>query len=113
MDDAEFRKQAICIVDYMLEYMKNIGQRQVMTPVEPGYLKKLISATAPDKPEPFSEILRDMDTKIMPGMVHWNHPRFLAYFPASNSYPSILAEMFNAMFGTVGFSWVSVWTIWT
>jgi tyrosine decarboxylase len=108
MDDEEFKKQVLRLVDYMLEYKKNIEQRQVMTPVEPGYLKKLIPNKAPDKPEPFSEIMKDMDTKIMRGMLHWNHPRFLAYFPSSNSYPSILAEMLNAMFGSVGFSWVSV-----
>jgi glutamate/tyrosine decarboxylase-like PLP-dependent enzyme len=109
MDDEEFRKQAICLVDYIVDYKKKIIKRQVMAPVEPGYLKKLIPPKAPEQPEPFADILMDVDTKIMQGMAHWNHPRFLAYFPTSNSYPSILAEMLNAMFGSVGFSWVSVW----
>jgi tyrosine decarboxylase len=107
MDVEEFRKQGKVMVDYICDYMKNIGDRQVMTPVEPGYLNKLIPSTAPDKPEPFSDIMKDVDTKIMQGMVHWNHPRFFAYFPGSNSFPSILGEMLIAMYGSIGFSWVS------
>jgi tyrosine decarboxylase len=107
MDVEEFRKQGKLMVDYICDYMKNINDRQVLTPVEPGYLNKLIPNEAPVKPEPFKDILNDVDTKIMQGMVHWNHPRFFAYFPCGNSFPSILGEMLISMYGCVGFSWVS------
>lgn len=43
----------------------------------------------------------------MPGVVHWNHPRFFAYFPSGNSYPSVLGDMLSSAIGSIGFSWVS------
>lgn len=61
---------------------------------------------APQKPESFLDIMQDVDDKIMPGMVHWNHPQFFAYFPSGNSFPSILAEMLSSATGAIGFSWV-------
>jgi tyrosine decarboxylase len=107
MNLEEFRKQGKAMVDYICEYTEHIGHRQVMTSVEPGYLDKLIPREAPQDPEPFEDLMRDMDVKILPGMLHWNHPRFFAYYPGFNSYPSILADMLDSMIGSVGFSWVS------
>lgn len=63
---------------------------------------------APQKGEDFKRMLDDVETKIMPNMVHWNHPRFFAYFPAGNSYPSILGDMLSSAIGSIGFSWVSL-----
>lgn len=45
--------------------------------------------------------------KILPGVTHWQHPRFHAYFPAGNSYPSIMGEMLSSGLGIVGFSWAA------
>lgn len=59
------------------------------------------------KGEKFEDVMADVESKIMPGVVHWNHPRFFAYFPSGNSYPSILADMLSSAFGSIGFSWVS------
>lgn len=59
------------------------------------------------KGENFEQIMADVESKIMPGVVHWNHPNFFAYFPSGNSYPSILGELMSAALGTIGFSWVS------
>ena len=50
--------------------------------------------------------MKDVEDKIMVGMTHWQHPRFHAYFPAGNSFPSILADMLSGAIGCVGFSWV-------
>lgn len=51
--------------------------------------------------------MEDFDEKILPGLVHWQHPNFHAYFPAANSYPSILGHMLGDILGVVGFSWAS------
>jgi tyrosine decarboxylase len=107
MNIEEFRKHGKAMVDFICEYTGNISHRQVATPVDPGYLKKLIPREAPIDPEPFTDLMKDIDVKIFPGMLHWNHPRFFAYYPGFNSYPSILADMLDSMIGSVGFSWVS------
>jgi hypothetical protein len=62
---------------------------------------------APAHGEEWDEIFRDFENKIMPGITHWQHPRFHAYFPAGNCYPSIIAEMLSAGLGIVGFSWAA------
>ncbi len=67
----------------------------------------LISDRAPEKGEPFKALMKDFDEKIMPGLLHWCHPDFYAYFPSGNSFPSILADMLSDMTGSIGFSWAS------
>lgn len=79
-----------------------------MTPdVEPGYLRDQLPKEAPYSGETWEEIFKDFETKIMPGVTHWQHSKFHAYFPAGNSYPSIMGEMISAGLGNVGFSWAA------
>jgi glutamate/tyrosine decarboxylase-like PLP-dependent enzyme len=75
--------------------------------VEPGYLRPMLPKNAPEKGEKWEAIMQDVEQAIMPGITHWQHPRFHAYFPAGNSYPSILGEMLSAGLGIVGFSWAA------
>lgn len=75
--------------------------------VEPGYLRPLLPEDAPEAGEDWQRIQDDIERVIMPGITHWQHPRFHAYFPAGNSFPSILGEIFSAGLGIVGFSWAS------
>lgn len=63
-------------------------------------------AEAPVKGEDFEEILDDVKTKIVPGIVHWSHPNFYAYFPTGSSYPSVLGELMSAGLSGLSFSWV-------
>ncbi|KAL1463194.1 hypothetical protein WDU94_014971 [Cyamophila willieti] len=51
--------------------------------------------------------MKDVEEKIMPGVTHWQHPRFHAYFPSGNSYPSLLADMLSDAIGCIGFSWAA------
>lgn len=60
------------------------------------------------KSESFKNVLDDFESKIMPGVLHWSHPQFYAYFGAGNAYPSVLAEMLSASIATIGFSWVNL-----
>lgn len=67
----------------------------------------MLPKTAPETGERWDEIMNDVERAIMPGITHWQHSRFHAYFPAGNSYPSILGEMLSAGLGIVGFSWAA------
>nr|BDD85279.1 tyrosine decarboxylase 1 [Ischnura senegalensis] len=108
MDAEGFRSAGKEMVDYICEYMESLGTKRRVTPsVEPGYLRPLLPTEAPEKPETWTDIMHDVETKIMPGVTHWQHPRFHAYFPSGNSYPSILGDMLSDAIGCIGFSWAA------
>ncbi|KAJ2844476.1 hypothetical protein J3B02_004952 [Coemansia erecta] len=77
-----------------------------MSQVEPGYLYKLIPHKAPTEPETFDEVKRDFQTKIMPGITHWQSGNFFAWFLSSGSFPSIIGDMYSNMLNIVGFNWI-------
>ncbi|XP_068143674.1 aromatic-L-amino-acid decarboxylase isoform X3 [Drosophila tropicalis] len=70
-------------------------------------MEKVNKAEAPQEPENWDDIMNDVEEKIMPGVTHWQHPRFHAYFPAGNSFPSILGDMLGDGIGCIGFSWAA------
>jgi glutamate/tyrosine decarboxylase-like PLP-dependent enzyme len=107
MEIEEFRQHGKEMVDYICDYLKNIKSLRVRPQVEPGYLKNLLPKEAPEEPEEWDAIMHDVKTKVMMGVTHWQHPRFHAYFPAGNSFPSILGDMLSDAIGCIGFSWVS------
>uniref|UniRef100_T1IJC5 Tyrosine decarboxylase n=1 Tax=Strigamia maritima TaxID=126957 RepID=T1IJC5_STRMM len=107
MDTKEFRRRGREMVDYIADYMETIHNRRVTPAIEPGYLRKLLPTEPPQKPEKWESIMEDVERTIMPGVTHWQHPRFHAYFPAGNSYPSILGDMLSDAIGCVGFSWAA------
>jgi len=107
MDSAEFQIRGREMIDYITNYLDNVGERRVLPDVQPGYLRPLLPATAPQYPEPFEAIMKDVEDKIMTGMTHWQHPRFHAYFSSGNSYPSILGDMLSDAIGCIGFSWAA------
>ncbi|KAJ7413031.1 Aromatic-L-amino-acid decarboxylase [Willisornis vidua] len=107
MDAAEFRKRGKEMVDYVADYLEKIDKRQVFPDVEPGYLRPLIADCAPQEPESFEDVFKDIEKIIMPGVTHWHSPYFFAYFPAASSFPALLADMLCGGIGCVGFSWGS------
>uniref|UniRef100_T1I5A1 Uncharacterized protein n=1 Tax=Rhodnius prolixus TaxID=13249 RepID=T1I5A1_RHOPR len=107
MDTMEFRRRGKEMVDYICEYMTSLSKRRVTPSVEPGYLRSLLPEQAPQQPESWDQIMADVENYIMPGVTHWQHPRFHAYFPSGNSYPSILGDMLSDAIGCIGFSWAA------
>jgi len=85
----------------------SFSERRVTPEIEPGYLRPMLPKHAPEASETWDDIMKDVERAIMPGITHWQHPRFHAYFPAGNSYPSILGDMLSAGLGIVGFSWAA------
>lgn len=77
-----------------------------MSTVEPGYLRPQIPENPPEEPEEWSQIQADVASKIKPGLTHWQSPKFMAFFPAGVTYPSILGEMYSAAFTAPAFNWI-------
>jgi aromatic-L-amino-acid decarboxylase len=93
MTTDEFREYAHELVEWMAGYMEDIEKYPVKSQVKPGEIFRKLPGTPPLKPESFSDLMKDLDEIIMPGITHWQSPNFFAYFPANTSPPSILAEM--------------------
>ncbi|KAL2259252.1 hypothetical protein VTK26DRAFT_7128 [Humicola hyalothermophila] len=106
MDSKAFREAAAAGIDDVVNYFENLGSRDVVSSVEPGYLRKLLPSEAPQEGEPWADIHKDLETKIMPGITHWNHPGFHAFFPCGTSYPSILGELYSSTLTSAAFNWI-------
>jgi aromatic-L-amino-acid decarboxylase len=105
MKPDEFRKHAHNLVDWMAGYLENVDKFPVKSPVGPGDIFNQIPDSPPEHGEPFSDLMRDLDEIIIPGITHWQNPNFFAYFPANTSPPSILAEMIISTLGAQCMIW--------
>ncbi|KAJ3411939.1 hypothetical protein HDV05_001464 [Chytridiales sp. JEL 0842] len=105
MDANEFRRRGHETVERIARYYEELEKYKVLSTVQPGYLSKLVPSEAPEEPENFDAITADFESKIMPGITHWQHPNFFAFFPANSSFPGILADMYSDMINCIGFNW--------
>ena len=94
MNWEEFRKRGKDAADWAADYHANLRDRPVRAQTKPGDILAALPLSAPDTAEPIDDILADLDSTIMPGMTHWQHPRFFAYFPANAAPVSVLAESY-------------------
>lgn len=95
------------MVDFIADYLESIESRPVLSRVKPGEIRAKLPAHAPETGEPFADLLRDVEEIILPGVTHWQHPSFFAYFPANSSPPSILGELLSAGLGVQGMLWAT------
>jgi len=107
MTSTEFRKAAHELVDWMANYMDNVGDYPVKPNIRPGDIKVQLPTSAPEHGEEFQSIFSDFNKIILPGMTHWQHPQFFAYFPSGTSGPSVLAEMLAANMGAQCMIWLT------
>ncbi|XP_061078548.1 histidine decarboxylase [Conger conger] len=107
MQADEYNRRGKELVNYITEYLTNIRERRVVPDVQPGYMRKLLPDHAPLEPENWDNIFNDIEKIIMPGVVHWQSPHMHAYFPALNSWPSLLGEMLADAINCLGFTWAS------
>jgi aromatic-L-amino-acid decarboxylase len=82
-----------------------VGELPVLAQVAPGEVRSRLPLRAPEQPEPFADVLRDLDEVLLPGITHWQHPRYFAYFATSASEPAILAELLAATLNSVAILW--------
>ncbi|CAF1560415.1 unnamed protein product [Didymodactylos carnosus] len=90
MNADEFRKYGKEMIDFIADYLSTVRDRRVYPNVKPGYMRPLIAEDAPREGESWNSIFEDIERVIMPGITHWQSPYMHAYFPALNSYPSLL-----------------------
>lgn len=107
MDNKAFRKHAHELVDWMADYLENMKDLPVKPSIRPGDIKKQLPMHPPTSGERFESIFDDFKNIIVPGMTHWQHPQFFAYFPAASSPPSVLAEMLTATMGAQCMIWLT------
>ncbi|HEX6367355.1 MAG TPA: pyridoxal-dependent decarboxylase [Longimicrobium sp.] len=105
MPPEEFRRHAHAVVDWMADYLANVGEYPVLARVQPGEVAARLPASAPEQGEAVEDILRDFRDVIVPGVTHWNHPDFFAYFAVTGSGPGILGEMLSAALNTNAMLW--------
>jgi aromatic-L-amino-acid decarboxylase len=107
MSTEEFRRYGHDLVEWVANYMETVSERPVISTVEPGSIRAKLPAAAPEQPEPFDAVLRDLDAIVMPGITHWQSPGWFGYFPANTSPPSILGELVSAGLGVQGMLWAT------
>jgi aromatic-L-amino-acid decarboxylase len=101
----EFRAAGHRLVDWAADYLDGIEQYDVLSRVQPGDIEKQFAATAPDDGRPYDALITDFAQKIVPGITHWNHPAFFAYFSITGSQAGILAELLTAVINANGMVW--------
>jgi aromatic-L-amino-acid/L-tryptophan decarboxylase len=105
MDVASFRRHGHAVVDWIADYLEGVGDLPVLAQVTPGEVRDALPSGPPDGPEPFAATLADLDEVLLPGITHWNHPAFHAYFAITGSGPGILAEAVSAALNVNGMLW--------
>src|SRR5215468_4551563 len=105
MTPEEFRKYGHQFVDWIANYLAHPEQISVLSKIKPGEVRNRLPAEAPQHPESMNDVLEDLDNIIVPGLTHWNHPDFFAYFPNTGSGPGILGELLCAAFNVNGMVW--------
>lgn len=105
MSPEEFRRHAYRLVDWIADYLHDSERYPVLARVSPGEIAGHLPAAPPDGGEPFDSIFDDFERTIVPGLTHWNHPGFFAYFAISGSAPGVLGEFLSAALNVQAMLW--------
>src|SRR5829696_2336397 len=105
MSPDDFRRHGHALVDWAAQYMERVADLPVQPKIEPGAIRAMLPSAAPEDPEQFELLVRDLDTVVLPGLTQWQSPGWFAYFPANTSPPSILGELVTAALGAQGMLW--------
>ncbi len=101
----DLRTDGAAALEWAASYLERVSELPVLSGVAPGDITARLPSQAPEEPEPFSAVLRDLDEILLPGVTHWQHPRYFAYFATSASAPGILAELLAATLNSVAILW--------
>ncbi len=107
MNLEEFEKNAKDVINWICNYFGQIRDFPVLSQVRPREVFNSLPSLPPNESESFEAIFRDFERIIMPGITHWQHPRFFAYFPANSSFPSVLAEFVSAAIAPQCMMWLT------
>ena len=101
----DFREHGHALIDWIADYWENVEELPVVSRAAPGAIRDHLPPNAPEKGEPFENLIKDLDSVVMPGITHWQHPSWFSFFPANASPPSVLAELVSAGLGVQGMLW--------
>jgi aromatic-L-amino-acid decarboxylase len=101
----DLRRDGAAALEWAARYLEGVRDQPVLAQVEPGAIRARLPQHPPENPEPFADVLRDLDQILLPGITHWQHPRFFAYFANTATEPGILAELLAATLNSVSFIW--------
>ena len=107
LSPADFVENGRAVLDWIADYWRRVGDFPVAPRVRPGEIRALLPAAPPEAGEPFEAVLRDLDRVVLPGLTHWQSPRFFGFFPTNNSGPSVLGELVAAGLGVNGMLWAT------
>ncbi|HUM09972.1 MAG TPA: pyridoxal-dependent decarboxylase [Myxococcaceae bacterium] len=105
MTPDEFRALGHQLIEWVAAYRERLPGLPVMSPAQPGDVRRHFAPGPPEHGVPLEGLLPQLDAAIVPGITHWNHPRFFAYFPSNSALPSVLADLVAAGLGAQGMSW--------
>jgi aromatic-L-amino-acid decarboxylase len=105
VDPAAFRRHGHELVEWIAEYLEHPEKYPVLSQVSPGEITARLPTEAPEDPESFGAIMADFERVLVPGLTHWNHPSFLAYFASTGSRPGVLADFLSAALNQQAMLW--------
>ncbi|HVX16543.1 MAG TPA: pyridoxal-dependent decarboxylase [Acidimicrobiales bacterium] len=104
---AELHDRGQATLEWIVRYLEQVEDLPVGSRVAPGDVRAALPAHAPEHPEPFDEVLADLDRVIVPGLTHWQSPNFFGYFPANSSGPGVLGDLVSSALGVNGMLWAT------
>ena len=107
MNPEEFRAFGHRLIDWIADYRAGTSSRPVMSTIEPGSIRAQLPKAPPEAPETMDAVLRDVERIVVPGLSHWQHPRFFGYFPSNGELSSVLGDYLSTGLGVLGLSWQS------
>ena len=107
MSSDEFRRHGREVIDWIADYMDRVESLPVLSQVKPGDIRRQLPEHPPATGDGFTPLLQDLDDIVLPGITHWQHPSFFAFFPANSSGPAILGDLLASGLGVQGMLWAT------
>lgn len=107
MTPEEFREHGHSLIDWLADYHKTLADHPVMSTARPGEIAAQLPASPPLEPQPFTDVIADLDRIVVPGLSLWQHPKFFGYFPSNAMLSGILGDLLSTGLGVLGLSWQS------
>ncbi len=107
MTSQQFRIAGKQLIDWLADYYQHVEDYPVLAQVAPGQIRASLPSEPPSLGVDFSQLVQQLDSKIMPGITHWQSPNFFAYFPANASEPSVLGDLLSSGLGVQGMLWAT------
>jgi aromatic-L-amino-acid decarboxylase len=105
MSPEEFRRYGHELIDRIADYRARLESHPVKSPTAPGAIREKLPPSPPAQAESFDTILRDLEAVILPGLTHWQHPKFFGYFPANSELSAVLGDYASTGLGQLGLNW--------